>query len=565
MYLKEHYGLNIRIILIIIFTVILNHLCLAQFINEIDAYNKAVNFFEFKTNDTISIKKNSFDLVPIVENDTNYFYVIDIKNVGWVMISSFEKFGPYLAYSYKNNFSLTDPAPAWKMWIKSYKNIYRYCLNNPEDLSFYQNELVTKLAQKAKSSGAFYLIQTEWHQFPPYNSEVEDDGLGLQNNCIGSKCTAGCVAIAIAQIMRYWNYPYGDYVWCRMNPTGNIGTQSSHAVATLVKDIGLAVEMDYCSNNCASSSNIQNAKSAFKNVFDYSEDIDIKRKFWFSQNKWKKLLREELNKERPLYYRGGSEDGGSGHAFICDGYDFDDNNYFHFNWGWIGSYNGMSNNGFYLLFNSEVDENIYYSNSQKAIFNIKPKESEFTCDGELEVKESYRNSVFASSIYWFPLAGFLSTANAPNNVVINPNEHVEYNAYHEIVLNDFTVKEGADFVAKIRQCPLDCKLGITYLGSNNNSKSGIENNSFNFNHSKLIDSINNQIKIYPNPFTDKVFIEYNDLDNLNIDIFDIYGKKVLSIKHFSKNKINLGYLNAGVFLIKISNKNFVKTQTLIKL
>jgi hypothetical protein len=46
-------------------------------------------------------------------------------------------------------------------------------------------------------------------------------------------------------------------------------------------------------------------------------------------------LRSELDAGRPIYYHGF---GSGGHAFNVDGYQ--GNDFFHFNWGWSGSYNG---------------------------------------------------------------------------------------------------------------------------------------------------------------------------------------------------------------------------------
>jgi hypothetical protein len=51
------------------------------------------------------------------------------------------------------------------------------------------------------------------------------------------------------------------------------------------------------------------------------------------------LLKTELDAGQPMYYEGTGN--GSGHAFVCDGYD--NNNFFHFNWGWDGLADGYYN------------------------------------------------------------------------------------------------------------------------------------------------------------------------------------------------------------------------------
>ena len=52
---------------------------------------------------------------------------------------------------------------------------------------------------------------------------------------------------------------------------------------------------------------------------------------------WVDMVKNELDEGRPLIYKGYTQDLGAGHAFVVNGYDED---FFHLNWGWSGSYNG---------------------------------------------------------------------------------------------------------------------------------------------------------------------------------------------------------------------------------
>ncbi|MBQ5377748.1 MAG: C10 family peptidase, partial [Prevotella sp.] len=80
-----------------------------------------------------------------------------------------------------------------------------------------------------------------------------------------------------------------------------------------------------------------------------------------------------LDAGRPLQYGGQDPNGDSGHAFVCDGYNSDD--YFHFNWGWAGSYNG-----YFSLNNLDTGANNgqagagngVYTRNQNAVFGIEP-------------------------------------------------------------------------------------------------------------------------------------------------------------------------------------------------
>jgi hypothetical protein len=53
---------------------------------------------------------------------------------------------------------------------------------------------------------------------------------------------------------------------------------------------------------------------------------------------WDSLIIAHLDRSIPMYYAGWSVPNINGHAFICDGYQ--DDFYYHFNWGWSGSYDG---------------------------------------------------------------------------------------------------------------------------------------------------------------------------------------------------------------------------------
>jgi hypothetical protein len=71
------------------------------------------------------------------------------------------------------------------------------------------------------------------------------------------------------------------------------------------------------------------------------------------------MLKDQFDIGWPVYYSGFSNDGG--HAFVCDGYD--DNDLFHFNWGW-----GGSSDGWFVI--DEID----YAGWAQAIFNYVPED-----------------------------------------------------------------------------------------------------------------------------------------------------------------------------------------------
>lgn len=68
-------------------------------------------------------------------------------------------------------------------------------------------------------------------------------------------------------------------------------------------------------------------------TFENKHDVIGAYKEYYSDMEWKNMLKSELDAARPILYSGWDVNG-AGHCFVCDGYD--ENDYFHFNWGWGG-------------------------------------------------------------------------------------------------------------------------------------------------------------------------------------------------------------------------------------
>ena len=212
------------------------------------------------------------------------------------------------------------------------------------------------------------LVQQRWNQDAPYNMYVP------------SGCPTGCVATAMAQLMKYWEWPvtgtgehsyiaagYGEqyanfgattYDWANMiDYYGSNATQEQkEAVAVLMKHCGVSVNMMYAPDGSGAYS--QDVPEAISTYFSYSDHATHIGKGG-SYSEWIALLKSNIDQNIPLYYSGQSSQGG--HAFVCDGYDADD--LFHFNWGWGGSSNG------YFLIDGDGFE---YSGSQAIIYDFIP-------------------------------------------------------------------------------------------------------------------------------------------------------------------------------------------------
>ena len=275
-------------------------------------------------------------------------YVFTTEN-GFVIMAADDCVQPILGYSLNGSFDYENMPDNKRAWIQEYSDQIQSAIDNQIVASSEVRQQWRDLAQNTRVSRAVVvgpLIQTKWNQGSPYNQLCP------------SGTVTGCVATAMAQVMKYWNYPshgisshsyvapgYGTqtanfqtttYDWSHMtNEYSSSSTdQQKTAVATLMYHCGVSVDMTYgTSASGGSGANSASVASALKAYFGYSKDVHFYMRFTFSSDDdWINLLKSELNQNRPIQYSGSGS--GGGHSFVCDGYR--DDNYFHFNWGWGG-------------------------------------------------------------------------------------------------------------------------------------------------------------------------------------------------------------------------------------
>lgn len=75
-------------------------------------------------------------------------------------------------------------------------------------------------------------------------------------------------------------------------------------------------------------------------------------------------------------------------------------------------------------------------------------------------------------------------------------------------------------------------------------------------------SISN-FKVYPNPASDFITIESNSIEVSGIAMYDILGKKVLSLTSLKNNTIDVSNLNNGVYFLKINANGNSTTKKII--
>ncbi len=77
-----------------------------------------------------------------------------------------------------------------------------------------------------------------------------------------------------------------------------------------------------------------------------------------------------------------------------------------------------------------------------------------------------------------------------------------------------------------------------------------------------INKLKNKISIYPNPANSEINILFSNQENAVVEIFDLFGKKLISL--INQNKIGIQELNKGVYILKVNMKQINYTQMFIK-
>jgi len=292
------------------------------------------------------------------------YYVFNVRGGdGFVIVAGDDRVKPILAYSTKGCYDPEDVAEGFEFTLNSYRSEIQFVREHnltatPDIVAEWESVLNTGSLQRGRQARAVVgpLCQTIWNQNFPYNSQCPEDEEGN-----GGHVYAGCVATAMGQVMKYWDYPPQGFGSHTYNPEGyaqqtaNFGETEYHFelmpleldststeedyfyIAQFLHHCGIAVDMQYSGHGSGAYS--FDVPTALSNYFNYTTDDIQQQGYWgfnfYTNEQWTQMLKDGgLDESMPLYYSGSDDNGAGGHAFVCDGYD--ENDYFHFNWGWSG-------------------------------------------------------------------------------------------------------------------------------------------------------------------------------------------------------------------------------------
>ena len=280
-----------------------------------------------------------------LSGEVSGLYVFNVdKDNGYVIVSNDDCAEPVLGYADKGSFDMQNIPENMLAWLQGYA----------DEIAWAKRHHIKNGSTIARRTGGVKsviapLMETQWNQKAPYNNQCP------------SGCVTGCVATAMAQVMKYNQWPTAaiskkipaystdfnnknvnvelasdlpvvEFDWEKMQAsyTGSEDDDQKAAVARLMYYCGCSVRMDYGSSSSATTSK---AADALKEYFNYATTTVSVNRSYYSYTNWIELLYHELEERRVVLYSGSST--GGGHAFVVDGYQSED--YFHVNWGWGGS------------------------------------------------------------------------------------------------------------------------------------------------------------------------------------------------------------------------------------
>lgn len=247
------------------------------------------------------------------------------------------------------------------------------------------------------------LLSTRWNQDAPYNMFAPH-----ANGGPGGRAWGGCVATAMAQIMKYHNAPgaprsdasyvdsqgacrgahavhdagMGDYDWVNMPDGPSLGGQAA-PVARLIYHAGVGARMNFESSGSGAYSD--QAAEALRTRFNYSPRVLYNnRTIWLSKRflfffrywwpvldgAWVARVSDDIHERLPMYYS--MQGASAGHAVVCEGFrgagGWQGSGEIYLNFGWSGAANAWYD------INSSFYGSIW---NHGAIFGITPAEASY--------------------------------------------------------------------------------------------------------------------------------------------------------------------------------------------
>ena len=300
------------------------------------------------------------------------YYVFNLEENGYVIVSGNDVATPILGYSDEGSFDMNNIPEALKCLLNNYEN----------QIEFASAQGVSKAKQlNSDWDDISPMIETKWNQGGPYNSLCPIDP------AYNKRSMVGCVGVAIGQLMYYHKWPKvgtGSVSYQWQNQTlsadfskvifdwddmelsyNNAAYDSNNPVAELLYNCALAAEANFGYEETDASYTLE----TLSDYFGYKDKIKYLSLEDTSVDDFEAVVYHELANSRPVIFDAASvlldsdDNQFVGHAMVIDGFE---DGYFHINFGW-----GGNDDGYFQLAAILVDWYFFNSN-QGILYDIEP-------------------------------------------------------------------------------------------------------------------------------------------------------------------------------------------------
>lgn len=372
-----------RLSTLILFAFVFTLATFAQEISADESLQRAVEIIRKKSYAKKVRGKADFALVhteKCVSNGKALYYVFGKeKNDGFLITGADLRANSVLGFTENGTYKEALEIPAFRSWLEGCQEAMQWLSNSTAKVKvakcpqFDIPERIVTNADKTISMtipGRQYTMDATlpakvepllgdvaWNQNDPYNYLCPD----VTVEGIKESAATGCVATAVAQIMKYHEWPKqgtgshryiseGEdslvleadfsksvYDWDNMlsGYEDEYNDEQANAVAKLMSDVGIAMDMEYGS---ASGTVDEAVPYALVTYFGYNKGIQLCYRDYYNYAEWNNLLKKEMIESGPVFMAASNMYEDARHAIVLDGYDEDGK--YHINWGWGGLSNG---------------------------------------------------------------------------------------------------------------------------------------------------------------------------------------------------------------------------------
>lgn len=347
-------------------------------VNKETARQKAVEFLTKKNGNVAAargMRPVSLNLQDNVACDELYAFNVGQRD-GFVIISADDCTGDLvLGYADQGELNADNMPENLRAWLQGYDDQIAWMK---------QHGISQQAASRGEGTATVRtpiapLLTTLWNQNSPYNDRCPMVLADPNDGSTITRAATGCLATAAAQVMNWHQQRYGQQTgrwttttqpipsyqqlapypivtswtdakhytvtdsvegkepttidWRKLSDVYPASDEANAEVAKLMEYAGAGLKMKY---GPASEAFFSDFAPMLINYFGYNVSASFVQRNSYDYDEWVTLMYDQLEHVGPLFYGGQST--GGGHAFVLDGYDEED--YFHVNWGWGGQSDG---------------------------------------------------------------------------------------------------------------------------------------------------------------------------------------------------------------------------------